>query len=331
MKLHCLLLMALAFAAAFPACRPPAPPPAESANPIEAIAADLARSLGQEPVTCIAVSEALGPGDGGRERSDFGTYILTPIASAMQKLAPAQRFVRLEDCPKYSAAWMRAIALTKADAVLEGKYVPGAATLELTIEVTRPLGQTLASSHRQIPATPEYRTMADHRLPPIRPHESDKAALQADELKGELFHAAPTDPAIKVTIRPLRSPVPMAGSIRFIVTSSINGYLSVLYQGSSGKLDFLVPNPFVERVAVRAGEALVLPTPDMTAKGIALEATPPAGWERIKAVVSRDPIAWPRDASGNVPTDTEARLRAIAEVLKGAKFGEARCELETRP
>lgn len=312
-------------------CGRPAPSPGPTASTLDDIAADLARGLAIEPVTCIAVCEALGPADGGRERSDFGTYVLTPVASILQKQAPQLRFVRLEDCPKYSPAWMRETALSKADAVLEGKYVPGDATFELTIEVTRPLGRTLSTSHRLIAATKEYRALADHRLPPVRPHEGDQAALKESELKSELYHAAATDATVNVALRPLRNPVRLGGNIQFTVESSVSGYVAILYQGSSGRLDFLVPNQFSDRVAIRGGEAIAVPTMEMVNKGIALEASAPAGIERVKAIVSREPIAWPRDAAGNVPTDSVAKLRAIAEVLKDASFGEARCELKTEP
>ena len=290
-----------------------------------AIAQDLAEQLKGKAVSCIAVGEALGAAEGSAQRSSFGIYITKEVASELNRLG--FRIVHLVEEAKFDEArWLDAISLNKADAVLEGTWLDAGAVFELTMEVRRPMGETYASARGKIPATEGYRKLVQELLPPRKPVRSAKAA--GAELKSDIYHARATDPRIQVSLRPVRTPVRVGDKVAFLVKSNTNGYLSLLYNASSGGLDFLVPSEHAPVVTVREGTELLVPGPEMS---FDMRAAQPPGWERVKAIVTREPIQWPRDGRRNVPMKTEADLKAVLETLQNAAFGEAKTELETLP
>jgi hypothetical protein len=143
-----------------------------------------------------------------------------------------------------------------------------------------------------------------------------------------LYRLDSTDPDIQVRIRPARPQYRLGDAVSFLVTSNVNGYLSLWNNGVSGDLAFLVPNQFVSSVTVRAGEPVEVPSRAMPFEVVA---EPPPGWDRAKAIVTREPIPWPRDAKGNIPSETMENLEVLKKVLEKSQFGEARCEIEIKP
>ena len=318
-----------------PGPRPPSPPPRprppSAITTVDALAADLARKLGPAP-RCLVATELLGPRYGGYERSDFGANFFHEFNSRLREKAPHIRTSVLKGAPRDSAAWVEGLSLQKADAVIEGTYQLDEEnhTFALTIEVSRRTEAVLASTHGRIRATKAMVADAKRRLTVLKPGTKDRVWISREELKLELYDLPSTAADIKVGIRPVRKVVPFDQNIEFEVHSNVNGYLTILYHGASGALDFLIPNPRLPVLTVRKGEKLMVPPAEPVNGWITkLPAGPPAGWERVKAIVSRQRIPWPIDAKGNVPTDTVARLRAVREILRDSRFGEGHCELQT--
>ncbi|MBM4041717.1 MAG: DUF4384 domain-containing protein [Planctomycetes bacterium] len=302
---------------------------------LDLIASDLALALVDKQVSCIAISEAFGPGGEGKDRSKFGTYITEPIAAGLRKRfdeRPRERRVRivaLLNKVHRSPEWLQEMSLHQADAFLTGTYMPGKREFELTIQVRLRSGEVIASSHRKLPASEDYLREAATALPAWPTHEPPKATVDATDLKRRLYHAPATDSSIRVAVRPADEPVRVGGKISFLVTSSANGYLSLLYQNSKEHVAFLLPNRACGSPTLRANEVTRIPTPKME-EAFEFEADEPAGWERVKAIVSANPIPWPKDAAGDVPTETIGQLNALLALMAEAKFGEAHCEFQTQ-
>lgn len=302
------------------------------ADPIATIAEDLAGQLKNKPASCVVVDE-LHSMDGGRvQRTAFGVYIVQPIATELHKRGV--RTVNMTDEARASVSeWIKFVNLSKADAVLQGEYLPGTRQFELaSVRICRPMGETLAASRGELLTKDTYLDM-DRRTLPDEKTGGAEPETRLIEFKSDIYHSAGTDRAITVEIRPAAKSIHIGESVSFTVKSNVNGYVTLLFFGSSNKLAFLTPSVIVATATIRADQDLRIPADFNPANAdIALNIveTGPPGWDRIKVLVSRDPIPWPL-ANGNVASTTEAHLKGITNVLKEACFGEARCELEVLP
>jgi hypothetical protein len=81
--------------------------------------------------------------------------------------------------------------------------------------------------------------------------------------------------------------IPVGGPVPLRVRSDRGGFLSLLVVDAGGGVRMLLPNARTPRFAIRSGQSVSVPG-DLP---FTLRAAPPLGVTRIKAVVTRDPIA----------------------------------------
>lgn len=119
--------------------------------------------------------------------------------------------------------------------------------------------------------------------------------------------------------------LPIGGSLRFELTSTLAGYVTIVNIGTSGKSWLQVPNPFVspEAARIEANQTITVPgpllLPDSAVEGY-FELGPP-GWEHMAVTVTDLPIVAPEFlqlASPEAPfidltTDAAAELAAALE------------------
>lgn len=276
---------------------------------------------------CIAVADATA--SEGKERSEFGVFVTRAVEDQLLSKARGVRFHRLS--PKALTdhrKFVDEIVLAKADAVLQGEYFQGQQAVNVTLTISRPLGETLASAQGSLALTPDLLALLNKKLESPQGSGPPDPALKKAQIISSLYTLKSTDPEIKVSVSFAQSNPRVNEPVSFIVTTSVDGHLSLWNNSASGGLAFLVPNQFVQSVPVKAGQPYMVPSREM---GFEVVATPPAGWDRVKAIVSRQPIPWLRDPHGNVPTGSIPALEAIAKLLENTPFGEARCEIEIKP
>ena len=292
------------------------------------LSAALARRLGScRGVSCIAVADARAKE--GQERSDFGVFMAKSVAAYLSQSSIGDR-VRFYHLPGKALVdrreYFNYMNLSKSDAELSGEYSVGHESVDVIMRVKSLNGYELASAQSSLPMTPDVQARIRKKLRvggSSRGGRLDKAAL----ISG-LYHMDGTDPQIEVTIRPTSKQYHFGDLVSFCVKSNVNGYLSLWNIAVSGDLAFLAPNEFVRSLTIRADHPCQIPTAAMCFE---IFADAPAGWDRAKAIVTRKPIAWPKDTQCNVPSESIESLQIIKQILDKTSFGEARCEIEIVP